>query len=131
MQGLGRQVLVELYACDIDKLNDERYIRTLLLTGTKESGATVITDTFHQFSPHGVSGVIVIAESHVAIHTWPEYGYAAIDIFTCGDSIDPWCIFDRAKGGLGAKHASSMELKRGLFRRPVRYKPSDLAHDAT
>lgn len=123
MQGLGRQVLVELYGCEAAKLNDHDFIRQLLLQGTEESGATVVTDTFHQFSPHGVSGVIVIAESHVAIHTWPEYGYAAIDIFTCGDSIDPWCIFERAKSGLGAQHASSMELKRGLFRMPVSPKP--------
>src|SRR5690625_2794936 len=85
MQALGRQILVEFYDCDRDVLNSEQRIREILLEGVRLSRATIVSDTFHTFSPHGVSGAVVIAESHVAIHTWPEYGYAAVDIFTCGD----------------------------------------------
>jgi S-adenosylmethionine decarboxylase len=84
MLALGRQVLVEFYRCDKVVLEDESAIRGALLESVRRSGATIVTDTFHRFSPHGVSGVVVISESHVAIHTWPEHGYAAVDIFTCG-----------------------------------------------
>jgi S-adenosylmethionine decarboxylase proenzyme len=79
------------------------------------SGATIITTAFHNFSPCGVSGVIVIAESHVAIHTWPEYRYSAVDIFTCGDCIDPWIISRYLKDELKSGTSSAMELKRGVF----------------
>lgn len=123
MQALGRQILVEFYDCDRNVLDDEDLIREILLEGVRRSGATIISDTLHTFSPHGVSGVIVIAESHVAIHTWPEHGYAAIDIFTCGQSIDPWVIQKHLERHFRAQNVSSMELKRGLFPEPVLHKP--------
>jgi S-adenosylmethionine decarboxylase proenzyme len=81
----------------------------------RTSGATIIDSTFHTFSPHGVSGVIVIAESHMAIHTWPEYGYAAVDFFTCGDTVDPWKAFDYMNELLKPAKHSTKELQRGLL----------------
>ena len=130
MQALGRQILVELYDCDHGLLNDETVIRDVMLEGVRRSGATIVTDAFHSFSPHGVSGTVVIAESHVAIHTWPEYGYAAVDVFTCGDTIDPWMIQSYLREHFGAQGVSSMELKRGLFpeRRP--HKPTPVQEEA-
>lgn len=127
MQALGRQILVEFYDCDRDVLNDEPLIREILLEGVRRSNATIVSDTFHTFSPHGVSGVVVIAESHVAIHTWPEHGYAAVDIFTCGETIDPWSIQKYLQQGFGAGNVSSMEMKRGLFPERVSHKPGALA----
>ncbi|MCS6781980.1 MAG: adenosylmethionine decarboxylase [Gloeomargarita sp. SKYBB_i_bin120] len=127
MQALGRQILVEFYQCDPRVLNDEARIAQILLEGVRRSRATIITDLFHSFSPYGVSGVVVIAESHVAIHTWPEYGYAAVDIFTCGETIDPWVIQQYLQEQLQARSLSSMELKRGLFPTPVRHKPAAMA----
>lgn len=127
MQALGRQILVEFYDCDRDVLNDEPLIREILLEGVRRSNATIVSDTFHTFSPHGVSGVVVIAESHVAIHTWPEHGYAAVDIFTCGETIDPWSIQQYLQQGFGAGNVSSMEMKRGLFPERVSHKPGALA----
>lgn len=115
MQALGRQILVEFYDCDKDILKDEKYIATAMVDACVLAKATVVTHTFHSFSPCGISGVVVIAESHVAIHTWPEYGYAAVDIFTCGETIDPWILFHSLKKALKAETASKMELKRGLF----------------
>ncbi len=123
MEALGRQILVEFYDCDRNVLDDESQIREILLEGVRRSRATIISDTFHTFSPHGVSGVIVIAESHVTIHTWPEHGYAAIDIFTCGDTIDPWVIQKYLERHFRSKNVSSMELKRGLFPERVAHKP--------
>lgn len=128
MEALGKQILVEFYDCDQSKLNDVSYIENSLIQATKASNATIISHNFHKFSPYGISGVVVIAESHVAIHTWPEYNYAAVDIFTCGDTIDPWIIQEHLKDYFESKNVSSMEMKRGLFKVPkgqkLLFKPS-------
>src|SRR5690606_4793372 len=123
MEALGRQILVEFYNCNRDTLNGEDVIREILLEGVRRSGATIVSDSFHTFNPHGVSGVVVIAESHVTIHTWPEHGYAAVDVFTCGETIDPWVIQKYLERNFAAGSVSSMELKRGLFREKVAHKP--------
>jgi len=115
MQALGRQILVELYKCDSGVLNDQEFIDRALNEAVRQSGATIVTSTFHTFSPVGVSGVVVIAESHVAIHTWPEYSYAAVDIFTCGDKINPWVIHTYLKEAFNSGNTSVTELKRGIF----------------
>ena len=81
MHALGRQILVEFYDCSQERINSSDFIESSMLEATAASGATIISHDFHTFSPHGVSGVIVIAESHVTIHTWPEHGYAAVDAF--------------------------------------------------
>ncbi|HKJ46033.1 MAG TPA: adenosylmethionine decarboxylase [Balneolales bacterium] len=129
MKALGRQILVEYYDCDTEVINDVAEVEEILLTGTKKSKASIISHNFHKFSPHGVSGTVVIAESHVAIHTWPEYGYAAVDIFTCGDTIDPWIIQEYLKDAFKSENVSSMELKRGMFKRgpgeELLFKPRD------
>ncbi|MEX0647830.1 MAG: adenosylmethionine decarboxylase [Balneolaceae bacterium] len=129
MEALGRQILVEYYDCDQSRINDVSYIENSLIQATKASGATIISHNFHKFSPYGVSGVVVIAESHVAIHTWPEYNYAAVDIFTCGDTIDPWMIQEQLKEYFKSGNVSSMEMKRGLFKVPkgqkLLFKPSE------
>jgi len=118
MEALGKQILVEFYDCDQSKLNDVSFIEASLIDAAKASRATLISHNFHKFSPYGVSGVVVIAESHIAIHTWPEYLYAAVDIFTCGDTIDPWVIQEKLKESFESKNVSSMEMKRGLFKVP-------------
>ncbi|MEX0662538.1 MAG: adenosylmethionine decarboxylase [Balneolaceae bacterium] len=132
MEALGRQILVEFYDCDQSKINDVSYIENSLIQATKASKATIISHNFHKFSPYGISGVVVIAESHVTIHTWPEYNYAAVDIFTCGDTIDPWVIQEQLKDYFESKSVSSMEMKRGLFKVPhgqkLLFKPSTTSH---
>jgi S-adenosylmethionine decarboxylase proenzyme len=93
------------------------------------AGAKVVASAFHTFNPHGVSGVIVIAESHLSIHTWPEYGYAAVDIFTCGDIVNPWKAFEFLKDSLNSAHFSTMEMKRGQLQvvgQELRHKPVEL-----
>lgn len=80
----GRHILMELTGCPYDLLNSVVQAENTLLSCAEDGGATVISSHFHPFFPQGLSGVIVIAESHITIHTWPEYGYAAVDVFTCG-----------------------------------------------
>ena len=89
MKALGKHLLLELNDCDPKLLNDIVFIREIMLAAANESGATVLGESFHQFSPQGVSGVILIAESHLSVHTWPEHGYAGADIFTCGTRVKP------------------------------------------
>jgi S-adenosylmethionine decarboxylase len=89
LKALGKHLLLELNGCDHKLLNDISFIKETMLAAAKESGATVLGESFHQFSPQGVSGVIIIAESHLTVHTWPEHGYAGADIFTCGTRVKP------------------------------------------
>ncbi|HRZ41616.1 MAG TPA: polyamine aminopropyltransferase [Bacteroidales bacterium] len=113
MADLGRHILVEFTQCDPEVLNDVILIEQGMVNGAKEAGATVINSTFHHFSPFGVSGVVVIQESHLAIHTWPEYRYAAVDLFTCGDEVNPWISFDFLKDVLKSTSYGALEMRRG------------------
>lgn len=112
MKALGRHILVEFTNCNADVLNDVSKIESSMIEAAQVAGATVINSTFHHFSPYGVSGVVVIQESHLAIHTWPEYRYAAVDLFTCGDSVDPWVSFEHLKEAFEASY-SALEMNRG------------------
>lgn len=113
MDTLGRHILVELYDMPAEILDDVHRVEKGMIAAAEQAGATIIHSTFHHFSPIGVSGVVVIQESHLAIHTWPEMGYAAVDIFTCGTEVNPWLAYDYLKERFEAKHGSSMELLRG------------------
>lgn len=109
---LGNHILVEFMNCEPHIMNDVAGIERDMVAAAQKAGATVINSTFHHFSPYGVSGVVVIQESHLAIHTWPEYGYAAVDLFTCGE-MDAWISFDFLKEAFKAKSYSAIEMKRG------------------
>ncbi|MEO1404538.1 MAG: polyamine aminopropyltransferase [Cyanobacteria bacterium J06635_1] len=113
MESLGRHILVEFHGCSAEILNEVPLIESSMVEAAKESGATIISSVFHHFSPFGVSGVVVIQESHLAIHTWPEYRYAAVDLFTCGDSVNPWVSYKMLKRAFQAEHGSAVEIDRG------------------
>jgi len=115
LNALGRHLLIELKDCNRAILNDPGYLRECLCETAEQIGATIVNQAFHQFSPHGVSGVVVIAESHISIHTWPEHSYAAVDVFTCGDTIDPEDAIDILVKKLEAKDVSYVEMKRGVL----------------
>ncbi len=114
MNVLGTHVLLELRECDPQLLDDLVYIREQLLNAAATVDAHVIGESFHQFSPQGVTGILSIAESHISIHTWPEHGYAAADIFTCGDQTKP----DRAAAyiiaALRCQDPEITQIRRGL-----------------
>ena len=109
----GKHILAEYSKCECTFLDSEPDIRSLMLEAATRSGATVVGDIFHHFSPQGVTGVVVVAESHLAIHTWPEFGYASVDIFTCGTRVDPWIGFEYIKEKLQSKRWVSKEIARG------------------
>jgi S-adenosylmethionine decarboxylase len=84
---VGSQVLLDLYDCEVDRLDDLEWVKTTLVDAARAAGATIVETVFHKFAPWGISGVVVIAESHLAIHIWPERRYAAVDVFTCGANV--------------------------------------------
>jgi len=129
MKSLGNHLIIELYDCKAEIINDLHKVEDILMESVNISGAEIITPVFHKFNPHGVSGVIVIAESHFSIHTWPEYGYCAVDIFTCGDTIDSQKALTFMKKAFEAKSISVVETKRGILNLPVekiKYKPEQV-----
>jgi S-adenosylmethionine decarboxylase len=124
LKALGRQLMAEFYDCDSVLLNDKDFLRKAMAEAAEKSGATVVADVFHEFNPHGISGVVVIAESHLAIHTWPEFGFAAVDLFTCGDDISPDEAMKHLQSELKASRLSIIEIKRGVLdRSDLRHKP--------
>ncbi|HHY04608.1 MAG TPA: S-adenosylmethionine decarboxylase proenzyme [Thermoanaerobacterales bacterium] len=120
MKALGRHILAEIYDCNPNVLNDRELIEEILVKAALEAGAEVREVAFHKFSPQGVSGVVVISESHLAIHTWPELGYAAVDVFTCGDRVNPWDACNYISESFNSTHMTATEVKRGIFEKPVK-----------
>jgi S-adenosylmethionine decarboxylase len=105
---------LELKECNPQLLNDLDYIRQALLDTAHDVGATVVGESFHRFSPQGVTGILAIAESHISIHTWPEYGYAAADIFACGDSFQPKEAAEMLISRLESRDPEIIRVQRGL-----------------
>lgn len=112
---LGRHILAEFFDCDANIINNPELVEKHMVSAAKECGATVVETCFHMFNPHGVSGVVIISESHLAIHTWPELSYAAVDLFTCGESCDPKVAYDYLKKVFYSKKGSFSFLKRGIM----------------
>lgn len=113
MDTYSRHNIMELWECKTELLNDRESVEKLMVEAALESGAEVREVAFHKFAPQGVSGVVVISESHLAIHTFPEHGYASIDVFTCGDRIDPKTASNLIAKKLGAKKIYEINLERG------------------
>ena len=119
MNALGIQVMLELKDCNRELLDDLPYIRGALVEAANDVGAQILGESFHHFDPHGVTGILAIAESHLCIHTWPEYGYAAADIFTCGDGVLPQRAAEILIQRLESKDPSVVELRRGIMLQPA------------
>lgn len=115
MNALGRHMLLELFDCDLDKINNLENVKEALVEAARRAQCTIIDVLFHEFNPVGISGVVVIAESHLSIHTWPEYLYAAVDIFTCGEDSQPEVAANYLVEAFGSERATVVEMQRGMF----------------
>jgi S-adenosylmethionine decarboxylase proenzyme len=113
MSELGLHILMEFNECALDILDDLVVLEKEMNEAAKASKATIIKSVFHQFSPQGVTGVIVVAESHLAIHTWPEHGYAAVEFFTCNLAKDYHKAYDHLAKVLNSKKHTYKSIKRG------------------
>ncbi len=114
MEARGTHIICELSGCNPEKLTDVVGVQNVMMAAAREANAEILKVAFHRFQPQGVSGVVVIAESHLSIHTWPESGYAAVDFYTCGDHTDPWRACEYAAKRLGATSMLTTEVKRGI-----------------
>ena len=113
MKAYGRHLLVEYNGCNQEILNNIRIIEELLREAAVKAQATVVASVFHPFLPQGVTGVVVVEESHLSIHTWPEHGYAAVDFYTCGD-CSPEKAHEFLFRALQAETADIMKIDRGM-----------------
>ncbi len=112
MRTEGKHIIMDASGCKPELLNDLEYLKGLLKEAAERASATILNVAFHHFTPQGVSGVVVISESHLSIHTWPENGYAALDFYTCGD-IDPAAACEHVAEALGATHIQTTMVARG------------------
>ena len=109
----GITCLLELYDCPPDILDNQNEINDAIREAVKYANATLLQQVSHKFSPQGVTALGILAESHISIHTWPEHGYAAIDIFTCGDRAMPERACTYLAETLSAKHHTIKRVERG------------------
>lgn len=114
MRALGKHTLLEFYDCDPACLKRAKEAKKLLCAAVTQGGGTIVKTVFHNFSPYGVSGVVVITESHVTIHTWPEHGYAAVDVFSCSPKLKHAIIRRELKRLLFARQVVAKTFRRGF-----------------
>lgn len=120
---LGRQLAIEYYKCSPNALTRADRVEASLIKAANESNARIVSSSFHKFSPQGVSGVVVIAQSHFTIHAWPEHDYAAVDIFVCDDCIDLETAVNSMQASFGAENVViSSDLNRGIVPRAVEHR---------
>jgi len=131
LYALGTHLLVELKECNPETLKSLEKIRSAMISAAKEAKATIMDISFREFNPFGISGIVVIAESHLTIHTWPEYGYAAVDIFTCGDIIKTEKASSYLIKQLECKNPSFVEMKRGILSHENVQLPHKVSSDST
>lgn len=109
----GRHVTMDLREVNFEKLDNLDYLRTVLMEAAQRCGATVVGENFVKFDPQGVTGVLVLSESHLSIHTYPEEGFAAVDCYTCGHTVDPEVACEYIRRALGGRVAGYRALQRG------------------
>jgi S-adenosylmethionine decarboxylase len=114
METIGHHYIAEASGCTPAIIGKVEAVEQILVRAAEIAGVQVWSISFHRFNPNGVSGVVVISESHLSVHTWPEYGYAALDIFTCGDTAKPEKAVEWALKQFGASNVHITEVTRGL-----------------
>lgn len=112
METKSQHLLVELFDCDMEALKSKNLLKNLLEKAAKAANVTIVQSVFHQYSPQGVTGIVIIEESHLSIHTWPEYGYASVDFYTCGEGV-PEKALSVIQEGLRSERAEILMIDRG------------------
>jgi len=110
----GSHFIIELVNCSPDRLKRVKDVKQIMRQVIQKSKTALVEASYHQFQPEGVTGMILIRESHIAIHTWPEESYAAADIFTCGQEMDPYIAIEVMKDMFEAMEVRYQTIKRGF-----------------
>ena len=108
---LGTHLIAEFFGCD--ECDGTDFIRRTLREAVVASGSTILDEKYHKFVPQGITGYILLKESHISIHTWPEYRYAAIDVFTCGETMKPEMAIESLKDALRPDKVTVKRIMRG------------------
>ncbi len=114
-KALGTHVLVEMFGCEPSTLKDKEFVGKVLIKAAEESNAHIVATYFHQFQPYGVSGAVIIEESHFTIHTWPEHGFAAVDLFYCSEDVDVERAIELLVQEFKPTSITTFEVKRGVL----------------
>jgi S-adenosylmethionine decarboxylase len=122
MEHLGQHVIIEFWGCNAG-INDADLMRAAMIEAVRAANATLLDINVHTFSPHGVTGVAVLSESHLSVHSWPEYGYLAADVFTCGADTDPAAAVEVLRRHFKPRRVELKELRRGVITANPRRKP--------
>jgi S-adenosylmethionine decarboxylase len=113
----GYHLMLEFFGCDFGEIDSLSFLRQVIETAVHKAGLTNLGSHFHQFHPHGVTGFTLLSQSHISFHTWPEYGYLVLDVFTCGPAIQAQQVAD-----VIMEHLSPCSVKRQVVRKGFRYK---------
>ena len=120
---LARHLLAEYYGCDVDLLDSVEGLKPLLVGAAEAARTTVLNVHLHKFQPQGVSGVVILAESHLAVHTWPEFGFASIELYVCGEDADPAAGHAYLEEHLRPSHTKIQTVSRGSMELVRRFPP--------
>ena len=107
------QLLVDTYGCEAD-LDDAEFLKKTLEKASEAIGAKVVREVIHRFSPVGVTVILILAETHISVHTWPEHSYAAVDVFVCGEGKDPYRAWDVIREAMGPESFDIREITRTI-----------------
>jgi S-adenosylmethionine decarboxylase len=110
----GYHLMMEFYGCDSEKINSRKFLHHAVKTAVKQVGLTNLGSRFHQFDPQGVTGFTLLAQSHISLHTWPEYGYLVLDIFTCGDQKQAELLANHFLERLAPARVNRQVLRKGF-----------------
>lgn len=114
LDALGCNIFADMYGCDASVLDDVEYLRTMMKEAAKRGNMTVVRTIFHRYEPQGITGIVVVKESHIAIHTWPEHAFASVDIFLCGNNSRPYEVLKYIESKLRPARVYTNSIERGL-----------------
>ncbi|MDR7867619.1 MAG: adenosylmethionine decarboxylase [Sporomusaceae bacterium] len=115
MKVIGKHITVDMYGCSFERLDDLEFVKTAMHTAVREANMTLLDFSYYKFEPQGLTALALLAESHMSIHTYPELGYAAVDVFTCGDHSRPDKAVSILKNFLKPEKTKITNIKRGDF----------------
>ncbi len=112
---LGYNIFADMYGCDTNLLDDIKYLRRLLKEAADAGNMHIVKVFFHKYSPQGITGLVIVKESHIALHTWPEYAFASVDIFLCGNNSNPYNTLKHIENGLKPSKVITKSIERGVI----------------
>lgn len=115
-ESLGRLVIADANS-SFEKLNDPEFLKGAMMKAAEAGKLNILDVDVHRFEPHGISAILVLQESHFSVHTWPEHGYFAVDVFSCGNEGDPVKAMDAFLDAMGATDRKVMKFDRGVLRK--------------